>query len=222
MFGSVRNVMTLADRPAAVKTGTTNDYHDAWTMGYTPDLAVGVWVGNADYTPMERAAGSVGAAPIWHEVMVAGLQGTAATSFVAPSGIQRVAVCAESGTLPSEACPAQREDVFATGRGPLPAGYDLWHRVRIDRVTGQLATEFTPADRIETRDVMIFPEKYRAWAEARNLPLLSQQRPPLAFEPELELLFPSDGSEVTGIVSVVWTHPHPGAGCVAPGVWRST
>lgn len=215
MFGGVRNVMTLADRPVAVKTGTTNDYHDAWTMGYTSDLAVGVWVGNADYTPMERAAGSVGAAPIWHAVMEAGLQGTAATSFVAPAGIQRVAVCAESGALPSEACPAQREDVFATGRGPLPAGYDLWQRVRIDRVTGQLATEFTPADRIETRDVMIFPEKYRAWAEAHNLPLLSQQRAPLAFAPELQLSFPADGSEVSGIVLVVGRINIP-----EPVVWR--
>lgn len=215
MFGSVRSVMTLADRPAAVKTGTTNDYRDAWTMGYTSDLAVGVWVGNADYTPMQRAAGSVGAAPIWHEVMVAGSQGTAATSFVAPTGIQRFAVCADSGTLPSEACPAQREGLFAARQGPLPAGYDLWQRVRIDRVTGQLATEFTPPDRVETRDVMIFPEKYRAWAEARNLPLLSQQRPPLAFEPELALLSPTDDSNIEGIVSVVGHIRIP-----EPVVWR--
>ena len=70
--------MTLPDRPVAVKTGTTNDYRDAWTMGYTPDLAVGVWVGNADYKPMQRLAGSLGAAPIWHDVMARGLQGTAA------------------------------------------------------------------------------------------------------------------------------------------------
>lgn len=215
MFGGVRNVMTLADRPAAVKTGTTNDYRDAWTMGFTPDLAVGVWVGNADYTPMQRAAGSVGAAPIWHEVMVQGLQGVAATSFVAPPGVQRVAVCADSGTLPSEACPAQREELFADRQGPLPAGYDLWQRVRIDRVTGQLATEFTPVERIETRDVLIFPQKYRAWAEAKNLPLLSQQRPPLAFEPELALLFPADNSNVDGIVPVYARIRVP-----EPVVWR--
>ena len=69
MFGGVANLMSLPGRPAAVKTGTTNDYHDAWTMGYTPDLAVGVWVGNADYKPMQKVAGSVGAVPIWHNVM---------------------------------------------------------------------------------------------------------------------------------------------------------
>ncbi len=215
MFGGVRRVMTLPDRPVAVKTGTTNDYRDAWTMGYTPDLAVGVWVGNADYTPMQRTAGSVGAAPIWHEVMVAGTAGQPASAFIPPPGVRQMTVCADSGTLPSEACPAQRQEYFAEGQPPLPAGYDLWQRVRIDRVTGQLATEFTPPDRIEVRDVMIFPEKYRAWAEARNLPLLSVQRPPLAFAPELALFFPVDGSTVDGIVPIYGRIRVP-----EPVVWR--
>src|SRR5690606_31013853 len=49
--------------PAAAKTGTTNDFRDNWTMGYTPDLVVGVWVGNADYTPMINTTGVEGAAP---------------------------------------------------------------------------------------------------------------------------------------------------------------
>jgi penicillin-binding protein 1C len=51
--------------PAAAKTGTTNDYRDNWTLGFTPDIAVGVWVGNADYTPMKNTSGLTGAAPIW-------------------------------------------------------------------------------------------------------------------------------------------------------------
>ncbi len=215
MFGGVRNVMTLPDRPVAVKTGTTNDYRDAWTMGYTPDLAVGVWVGNADYTPMQRTAGSIGAAPIWHKVMLSGTAGQPASAFVPPPGIQQLTVCADSGTLPSEACPAQRQEYFAEGQPPLPAGYDLWQRVRIDRVTGQLATEFTPPDRIEVRDVMIFPEKYRAWAEARSLPLLSVQRPPLAFAPELALFFPVDGSALDGVVPIYGRIHIP-----EPAVWR--
>ncbi len=51
------------DRPAAAKTGTTTDFKDNWTVGYTPDLAVGVWVGNADNTPMEAISGITGAGP---------------------------------------------------------------------------------------------------------------------------------------------------------------
>lgn len=215
MFGSARASMTLADRAVAVKTGTTNDYRDAWTMGYTPDLAVGVWVGNADYTPMQKLAGSLGAAPIWHGVMAQGLVGVAPRPFEAPSGMVQAAICADSGTLPSEACPRQRQEVFADGAGPLPAGYDLWQRVRIDKVTGQLATEFTPADRIETRDVMIFPERYRGWAEAHGYPVLGPQRPALAFEPELALIEPVDGSRVTDIVAVTGRVRIP-----EPLVWR--
>ena len=55
--------------PAAVKTGTTNDYRDNWTIGYNRNLAVGVWVGNADNQPMTGSTGITGAAPVWHEIM---------------------------------------------------------------------------------------------------------------------------------------------------------
>ena len=58
-------------RPAAVKTGTTNDFRDNWTIGYTPDLLVGVWVGNADNRPMREVSGVTGAAPLWRDVLEA-------------------------------------------------------------------------------------------------------------------------------------------------------
>jgi 1A family penicillin-binding protein len=75
IFGS-RNYLTLPDRPVAAKTGTTNDYHDAWTMGYTPSIATGVWVGNSNNDEMKRGAdGSVIAAPIWQEYMKKATQG---------------------------------------------------------------------------------------------------------------------------------------------------
>ena len=62
------------DRPAAAKTGTTTDFRDNWTVGYTPDLAVGVWVGNADNQPMNAISGITGAGPIWHNFMEAALK----------------------------------------------------------------------------------------------------------------------------------------------------
>ncbi|MFA5134946.1 MAG: transglycosylase domain-containing protein [Patescibacteria group bacterium] len=69
IFGS-SNYLTLPDRPVAAKTGTTNDYRDAWTLGYTPSIATGVWVGNNDNSEMRRGAdGSIVAAPIWREFM---------------------------------------------------------------------------------------------------------------------------------------------------------
>ncbi len=57
------------DRTAAVKTGTTTNFHDNWTIGYTPDLLVGVWVGNSNYEAMKNVTGVTGAAPIWNETM---------------------------------------------------------------------------------------------------------------------------------------------------------
>lgn len=84
IFGS-RSPLILPGRTVAAKTGTTNDYRDGWTLGFTPSLAAGVWVGNNDFTPMTRGAdGVVVAAPIWHAYMQKALAGTKAESFTAP------------------------------------------------------------------------------------------------------------------------------------------
>ncbi len=160
-FGNSANLLSVPGRPSAAKTGTTNDYLDGWTLGYTPDLAIGVWVGNADRKPMQQVAGSIGAAPIWQNVMAKSLEGTQPAQFAVPQGIQQLQVCTDSGTQPSEACPNKRNELFTNDKGPLPARFDLHQRVRVDRVTNQLATEFTPADRVEDRNVMMFPPRYR-------------------------------------------------------------
>jgi 1A family penicillin-binding protein len=84
IFGQ-RNFLTLGNRPVAAKTGTTNDFRDAWTMGYTSDLVAGVWTGNNDNSEMSRGAdGSVIAAPIWHTFMERATQGAPIVSFRAP------------------------------------------------------------------------------------------------------------------------------------------
>ncbi|NTW14368.1 MAG: PBP1A family penicillin-binding protein [Candidatus Moranbacteria bacterium] len=81
VFGS-RSPLILPDRPVAAKTGTTQDFHDAWTIGYTPSLAVGVWVGNNDNRTMrEGSDGVYAAAPMWHDFMVAATEGTPVENF---------------------------------------------------------------------------------------------------------------------------------------------
>ncbi len=122
----------------AVKTGTSNDSRDNWTLGYTPDLAVGVWVGNADYTPMENTTGVTGAGPIWAEFMtfaINRLTGGNPTPFVRPGGIEEHTICTVSGTQPSQWCPSQREEYFAAGQPPLTSEHDLWHQVLVDTWT---------------------------------------------------------------------------------------
>ncbi len=197
-FGSSAESLSLPDRASAAKTGTTNDYRDAWTLGYTPDLVVGAWIGNADYTPMNGMSGARSAAPIWHNVMVRSLEGTPAAAFAEPAGIVHLTVCVDSGTLPSVACQKQREEVFASGQLPPDAEHDLWQRVRIDRVTGRIATAFTPADRIEERDMLIMPPKYREWAEGNGFPQPGADTASYAFSPELALQSPTDGSVLEG------------------------
>ncbi len=126
---------------AAAKTGTTNDFRDNWTLGYTPDLVVGVWVGNADYTPMRDTSGLTGAAPIWAEFMQEGIQrltGGNPSGFPRPAGIIERVICAVSGTEPSKYCPSQRSEYFAADQPPLPADQDLWEEVVVDTWTNKL------------------------------------------------------------------------------------
>jgi membrane carboxypeptidase/penicillin-binding protein PbpC len=127
----------------AAKTGTTNDFRDNWTMGYSPDLVVGVWVGNADYTVMQNTTGLSGAAPIWARFMtyaIPVITGGEPTAFQRPANIMDRVICTISGTEPSEWCPEQRQEIFATDQPPLPASEDLWSKATIDTWTGLLAT----------------------------------------------------------------------------------
>ncbi len=87
LIGFGLNSVLKIDRPAAVKTGTTTNFHDNWTIGYTPNLAVGVWVGNSDYKAMRNVSGLTGAAPIWHETIRALLQGKPEAQFTQPGGL---------------------------------------------------------------------------------------------------------------------------------------
>lgn len=86
-------------RPAAAKTGTTNDFRDNWTVGYTPQLVTAVWVGNNDHSAMNNVDGITGAAPIWHDYMERALAGTPALSFMAPEGVTTAKVCQHDGGL---------------------------------------------------------------------------------------------------------------------------
>jgi len=89
LFQSSLNLTVFPGRDVALKTGTTNDYKDAWTLGYTPSLTIGVWAGNSDNTPMQKHAGSILAAvPIWSEFMNAALQNYPMEFFNKPDGVQ--------------------------------------------------------------------------------------------------------------------------------------
>jgi membrane carboxypeptidase/penicillin-binding protein PbpC len=151
------------DRPAAAKTGTTADYRDNWTVGYTPDLVVGVWVGNAENTPMRQITGVSGAAPIWHDFMAEALKGRPARDFAEPPGLVRLEVCADSGLLPGEACPRRRTELFLPGTEPQQTCD--WHlRRRVDARSGEPATAETPPQFVVERLVTRYPPELAEWA----------------------------------------------------------
>jgi 1A family penicillin-binding protein len=126
IFGA-NNWLTLPNRPVAAKTGTTNDYHDAWTIGFTPSIVTGVWVGNNDNTVMKKGAdGAVVAAPIWHSYMEKVLGDTPVEQFKAPI-------------------------IPATGKAILDGKIGEPNIVKIDKSTGKLATDLTPASQIEEK-----------------------------------------------------------------------
>ncbi len=200
-------------RPAAVKTGTTNDNRDNLTVGYTPRLVTGVWVGNADNSEMQGTTGLTGAAPIWNAFMRAAHEGVEPAGFAPPEDVEAFEVCADTGTRPSTACPALARWHFDRRRPPLPADRDLWQVVRIDTETGQIAGRFTPDSRVEERVYKVYPlaegdanpYKWREWAEAHGIP-----QPPREpeqreedVEPRFEIRWPEDGSTVSGEVQVL-------------------
>ena len=159
------------DRPAAVKTGTTTDWRDNWTVGYTPDLAAGVWVGNADNAPMAGVSGVDGAAPIWRDFMLSVMRHQEPNSFPRPQDLVEVEVCADSGLLPDAFCP-RRQEWFIAGTEPVVRDQSH-HLIEIDAATGLLATEGTPRERVVQRIARTLPVELHDWARQRGILLES-------------------------------------------------
>ena len=113
--------LILKDRPAASKTGTTDNYRDTWTAGYTPNLAIVVWVGNTNGTPMKEVLSSMTAGQIWPAAMEASFQALnlPEEDFQRPDGLVERQVCGDTAMRPGE--PACRNDLFFADRAPATA-----------------------------------------------------------------------------------------------------
>lgn len=162
------SILELPDRPVAAKTGTTNDNRDAWTAGYTPDIAAVVWVGNNDNSPMFNVGGSSGAAPIWNAFMRRAHEGIPAHPFPEPQGIVEREVCSPSGVEASPYCPEKRSDIFYREQPPLDTEYGWFQLVQIDGNSGLRANEICTTNIVEK--IMIVLESVtdpdgRKWLE---------------------------------------------------------
>ena len=199
-FGDTRRNLQLPDRPAAAKTGTTEDTRDALTVGYTPQVVTGVWVGNADGTPMDDVTGVRGAAPIWQRFMTAALEGRPALEWPQPATVAVQEIDALSGLLPSPFTPETREEFFLPGT--VPVQRDMVHQpFAIHVPTGLLATPDTPPDEVEEQVFVVLPTEAEEWQRtlADDSPL---RLPPEAF---VAGTAPTGASERAAITSPVPT-----------------
>jgi penicillin-binding protein 1C len=134
--------------PVAVKTGTSQAYHDNWTVGYTRAVTVGVWVGNFDRSALRNSSGVTGAGPIFHAVMLAAMRRAGAGASDAPivdrpDDLEQQPICATSGLRPSTSCPSVEREWLPRD---APVEFCAWHHPGI----------------------VTWPAEYREWAAARE------------------------------------------------------
>ncbi len=169
-------------------------------------MAVGVWVGNTDNKQMNKMPGTLGGAPIFHQMMVYAMKDKPVERWAEPPGMARVTVCIPSGLLPTDDCPDRKDELFIAGTEPT--AYDTVHRAfEVNKETGKLATQYTPRDLVERRVYTLFPPEAADWVRESNIP-----QPPTQYDdaygpgdanPEVAIIQPGVYSYVRGIISVV-------------------
>ncbi len=177
VFGTSSYLNVSGHPEVSVKTGTTNDRRDNWTIGYTKDAVAATWVGNNDNTPMSGAVSGVsGASPIWNRIIKTALDKMEAGEIVnlgttsekhdhpqpaKPGNLVKTGVCSLNGSLPAEGqgqdpsqpnviCPTRTEYFLDNN---IPKGYIVERRtIHIDKTNGQMVTRSTPQENMELQE----------------------------------------------------------------------
>lgn len=146
----------------SVKTGTTNDFRDNWTDGYTPQFVTIVWVGNNDNTPMNGlASGITGAAPIWNKIMTYLVTHYPTSTVPRPENVVQKPICSTTGLLPPApgspgGCPV-RNEYFIVGTEPKQLDNYSTEKVFVDKSTQQQAKP-GQTDNVEQKDEQVFTD----------------------------------------------------------------
>jgi 1A family penicillin-binding protein len=213
VFGC-QNALNFGDQHVAAKTGTTSEFRDAWTVGYTTKYSTAVWVGNNDNTKMKSGAdGSVIAAPIFHEYMNKLTDGS---DFTRPSGIQEITVEKFSNRLPNQNSKELVKDIFASWQ--VPTEKDNVNSIfRVNKTNNLIATESTPAELVEEKvfsnlhnewgdDWKKYPNwesPVRAWAEANGFYFPPTEKDgSYSRIPTITITSPANGVTVKGQITI--------------------
>ena len=219
-FGPANSL--LLDFPVAVKTGTSSNWRDSWTVGYTERYTVGVWSGNFDGSSMQHLAGATGAGPLFHTVMTMTVERDRARSpsiprpraAQPPPGVVAVEVCALSGHVPSPDCPHTRTVHMSIENRKQRSAETVcdWHRrVALDKRNGLRAGDHCPIELTDDRVAVVLPPEYADWQASSPI-----APPPAAYSPQCPASGPIPGA-------LVITRPRDGeVYVIEPGYDRET
>ena len=168
--------LVIRGKNVAVKTGTTDDKRDNWTIGYTPTYLVTSWVGNNDNTPMNQylASGITGAAPIWNSIMGDLLKDKVNETFKVPSGVRGMEVCSVTGGLKSEGC-GGRFEYFLVGTEPKKDTFTK-AKVWVDKTSGKIVA--AGSENAEEREEIVISDIYSKEGFCASCPQVYPQPSP--------------------------------------------
>lgn len=206
-----------AQNTVAAKTGTTNGGRDLWTMGFTRNAVVGVWLGTSENSPTYNTSGYRSAAPLWNNVMTAASNLYPPVSFENPGGVVAREICRTTGTLNFPSCPEPTTDLFLNDQSPPAPDASFLQRLAVDSWTLLRANEFCTGHVIEQNfasvsDVAALEwlnktDEGRAYAESLGL-RLPVRPPPVAGcaqgqqLPLINLSSPNQGAVIRGSVEL--------------------
>lgn len=167
-FG-VNSYLNMGSRAIAVKTGTTDDKRDNWTIGWTPNILVATWVGNNDNSPMgDVASGVTGAAPIWRRIILEALKNKPSLEFIKPDNVVAVTVDSLGGGLPVDG-QSTRSEYFIKGtepQGPSP----IYKTIKVSKAdTNKIASQSEiDKNEFDVRKFIVFHEDDPTSTDGKN------------------------------------------------------
>jgi len=177
-------------RPVGAKIGSTITGEDTWTVGYTPDLVIAVWIG-IEEPGQEAGVSPAWTAGLWYSITKYATRDLPAEEFIPPPGITELQVCDPSGLLPTDECPHIVSEVFIDGNEPTQTD-TLFQSFLINRETGRQATIFTSPALVDEEVYMVVPPEAELWAREANIPSL-----PEAYDVLDETTSLSNGARIT-------------------------
>lgn len=168
VFG-VSSYLNVPGKTVAVKTGTTDLKRDNWTVGYSPSMVVGVWVGNNDNTVMSPtiASGVTGATPIWNKVMRSALKDKSNEQFVKPGGVNATEVDTFGGGLP-HGSDSKRSEYFMKGTEPVAVS-TVYKKLKLSKANGKIANEVEiKSGDVEEKEFIVLSEKDPVSDDGKN------------------------------------------------------